>query len=342
MDSKNIEYLIHRILSGKNIFTYDNTQYELHKPSLSLRLQSDLIYRNTYENNLFNDFWLLEDIPSLAIDIGILDYGYKKQLEKIEKNLENEKVELYRNFLDIAKKKRHKNRIENIKSNYNSLYSSIHYLDYISLEHYCEKIKNEFLIINSLYRSDTKELVFKNQNIEYNLFNNIISEISATIIHIDIYKQIAKNEYWKSLWSNNKFNIIDEPVNEWSDEQKTLFNISIMYDKIYEHPECPTDDIIADDDALDGWMILQKRENLKQKQEKGVDTMLSDKVKNSSEIFLMAPNKDQANSIRELNSEQSLRRLQQKVDFVTSSEGPVKESQLPDVKKQIIEQLKGK
>lgn len=342
MDPKSIEYLIHRILSGKNIFCYENIQYELRKPSLSLRLQSDLIYKNTYENNLFNDFWLLEDIPSLAIDIGILDYGYKKQLEKIEKNLEDEKIELYKGFFDISKKKKHKNKIQKIKQDYNDLYGLIHHLDYISLEHYCEKIKNEFLIINSLYRSDTKELVFEQQNIEYNLFNNIISEISSTIIHIDTYKHIAKNEYWKSLWSNNKFNILDEPVNEWSDEQKTLFNISMMYDKIYEHPECPMDDIIIDDDALDGWMILQKRENLKQKQEKGVDTMLSDKIKNSSEIFLMAPNKDQANSIRELNSEQSLRRLQQKVDFVTSSEGPVKESQLPDVKQQIIEHIKGK
>lgn len=341
MDNKNIEYLIHRILSGKNIFTYNNFKYELHKPSLELKLQSDLIYKEAYENNLYNNFWLLEDIPNLAIEIGLLDYTYKQQLEKIEKRLENSKLELYKEYFDFKKREKNKSNISRIKKEHTNLYSSIHYLDYLSLEHFCEKIKNEFLISKTLYYSHNLKLVF-GEDIEYSLFNNIMTEISNTIIQIETYKQIARYEYWKNLWSNNRFKILDEPVNQWSDEQKTLFNISFMYEKIYEHPECPTDEIINDDDALDGWMIHQKRENLKQKQEKGVDNILSDKVRNSAEVFLMAPSDDQAQSITQLNSEQSLRIMKQKIDFVKSQQGPVKEAQLPDVKQKIIEQLKGK
>lgn len=341
MENKNIEYLIHRILSGKNIFSYNNSRYELHKPSLELKLQSDLIYHEAYENNLYNNFWLLEDIPNLAIEIGLLNYSYKQQLEKEEKRLENAKLELYKEYFDIKKRQKNKLNISRIKKEHTNLYNSIHYLDYLSLEHFCEKIKNEFLISKTLYFSHNLELVF-GDNIEYSLFNNIMSEISNHIIQIDVYKEIARHEYWKNLWSNNRFKILDEPVNQWSDEQKTLFNISFMYEKIYEHPECPGDEIIKDDDALDGWMIHQKRENLKQKQEKGVDNILSDKVRNSAEVFLMAPSDQQAQSITELNSEQSLRTMKQKIDFVKSQSGPVKEAQLPDVKQKIIEQIKGK
>jgi hypothetical protein len=342
LDQRNIEYLVHRILSGKTVFQYNNILYELHKPSLELRLQSDLIYQEAYASNLYDNFWLLEDIPNLAIEIGLLDLNYKKNIERIEKILENNKLELFQQYFDLTKRKKNKLRIEQTKKQVNKLYQDLHYLDYLSLEHYCEKIKNEFLITHCLYYVKDFKLVFNYKNIEYNTFNSIMSEISNNIIPIETYKQIARHEYWKNLWANNKFNILNEPVNQWSDEQKTIFNISTMYDKIYEHPEAPVEDIIADDDALDGWMIHQRRENLKQKQEKGVDTMLSDKVRNSSEIFLMAPNKEQAETIKEFNSEHSLRRMQQKIDFVKSQQGPIKEAQLPDVREDIREQIKGK
>lgn len=341
LDQKYIEYLVHRILSGKTIFTYNNIVYELYKPTLELRLQSDLIYQETYTSNLYDNFWLLEDIPNLAIEIGLLDIGYKKNVDRIEKNLENNKLDLFQQYFDLEKRKKNKSKIEQTKKQLNKLYQDLHYLDYLSLEHYCEKIKNEFLITHSLYYAHNTTLVFNYKNIEYNFFNSIMSEISNNIIPIETYKEIARNEYWRNLWANNKFNILKDPVNQWSDEQKTIFNISAMYDRIYEHPEAPVEAIISDDDALDGWMIHQKRENLKQKQEKGVNTMLSDKVRNSSEIFLMAPNKEQADTIKEFNTDQSLKKMQQKVEFVKSHQGPVKESQLPDVRQEIREKLKG-
>ena len=103
------------------------------------------------------------------------------------------------------------------------------------------------------------------------------------------------------------------------------------------------EDVIADDDALDGWMIYQKQENEKQKREKGVDSMLTGKTKNSSEVFLMAGNKDQAQDVLGLNSSQSLGQIKQKIDFVKASDKPVRDGQLPDVKQKILEQLnKGK
>jgi hypothetical protein len=154
-----------------------------------------------------------------------------------------------------------------------------------------------------------------------------------------MYKKIARSDYWKNYWNNNKTKVLDDPVSEWSDEQKSLINISCMYDRIYEHPECPKEDVINDDDALDGWMIFNKQENERKKKEKGVDDMLTGKMRNSSEIFLMANNRDQAQDIQGLNSDKSLSALKQKVDFVMSNKGPVRDAQLPDVKQKIRDQI---
>lgn len=340
LDTKNIEQLIHRIISGKLIFIYEDVIYELRKPSLQLKLKADLIYKESYDSNMYGNFWLIEDIPNLAIDIGILDMSYKQELTSLEKKLDSHKLNLYKEFFKNDRKKANKRKIDDTKRSINNLYNKIHYLDYLSLEHYCDKIKNEFLIVNTLHIFDTNKLVFDIKNIDYNIFNTLMTKISDNIISIDNYKQIARSDYWKNLWNNNKYNILSDSVSEWSDEQKTIFSISSMYDRVHEHPEAPEPDIIEDDDALDGWMIYQREQNNKQKHQKGVDTMLSDKVRNSSEIFLMPSQREEIGKIQELNSPESRNNVQQKFDYILNNKDrEIKEFELPDVKDKLRQQM---
>ena len=49
-----------------------------------------------------------------------------------------------------------------------------------------------------------------------------------------------------------------------------------MYDNIQESMDCPTEDVINDDDMLDGWFIVQNRKREKDKKEKDVD--LAEKI----------------------------------------------------------------
>jgi hypothetical protein len=339
VDNKQIEYLANRILAGKKIFSYQNSQYEIRKPSLKIKVEADILYQETYENNLFNDFILLEDVPFLCIDIGLISHNYEQSLKDYEKRLEGAKLDYFSFYANIEKRKKNKVKINNIKQQYQSYLDKVHYLDHISLEHYCSKAKNEFIIVNTLYYYNTDNLVFDNCNsIDYVYFNNLINEINHDTIDMDKFKEICRSEYWRNLWSDSKHSLINDPVCDWSEEQKTLCSLSRMYDRIYEHPECPSDDIINDNDALDGWMIDQRRQNLKQKQEKGVNNMLSEKVKNSSEVFLMANNREQADSIIDFNDQQGRNRLEQKLNIIKSSQGPVLETQFPDVQQEIIKQ----
>ena len=341
-DPRKYESLVHRILSGKHIFVYENIYYELRKAPLSLKMKSDMLYQTTYQNNIFNDFWLSEDIEMLLFELQILSFNHKEVLSKIEKALEESKITLYQQYFDSSKRAKTKQRIHKIKEDIDRIYQQQHSLDFLTLEHYCDNIRHEFIINNTLYYYETDTLVFPDQNIEYMIFNNLISAISKNMIDVPTYKEISRCDYWRNYWSNNKTNIFNEPVKEWSEEQKSLINISCMYDKIYEHPECPKDEIMNDDDALDGWMLFQKKENERQKKEKGVESVLSGKMKNANEVFLMAGNTDQAQDILGLNTDHSRFIAKQKMDFVTSSSGPIKDSQLPDVHQRIMQQLQDK
>jgi hypothetical protein len=337
-DSRKNEALVHRILSGKQIFVHQDNTYELRKPSLSLKMRGDLLYETTYQDHIYDNFWFLEDIDILLFDLQLLSPNYKESLSKLEKNLEKTKINLFQQYFDTTKRKKIKQRIQDLKDNIDSIYSQQHSLDFLTLEHYCDNIKNELIISRTLYFYDSEELVFE-QNIDSNLFNQIVTQISKNMISLPSYKKVARSDYWRNYWNNNKTNILDEPVKEWSEEQKSLINISYMYDKIYEHPGCPKDDIIDDDDALDGWMLFQKQENERQKKEKGVESILSGNMKNANEVFLMAGNKEQAQNVLDLNSEGSLATLQQKLGFINSSSTPVRDAQLPDVKQRLMQQL---
>ena len=304
-------------------------------------MRADLVYTSAYEDNIYSDFILMEDIDYLLIETNIISRDHKKILTKMEKSLDNQKISLYKSYYDTLQRNKIKQKIKNTRQDIDKFYQEQHSLDYLTLEHYCDNIKNEFIITHSLYHYESDRLVFNfDTPIAFNLFNSIMAIVSQNVIDVSTYKAVARSDYWRNYWNNNKTNILDEPVKEWSEEQKSLINISCMYDKIQEHPESPKDDIVADDDALDGWMLLQRQENEKQKKEKGVDNMLSGKIKDSSEVFLMAGNREQAQDIFALNSEQGLQTIQQKMSMVTSSDGPIRDAQLPDVKARIINQLK--
>jgi hypothetical protein len=340
-DSRTNEILVRRILSGKQVFSYSDNFYELRKPSLDLQIQADVLYQSAYDDNIFNNFLLSEDLEPLLYETDILFLGYDTHLVKLSNTLDNAKIDLFQNYYDRSKKNKNKHKIQTLKREIADINQKKHSLDYLTLEHYCDNIRNEFLISHSLYFYKTDNLVFSDV-IDPKTFGTLSSCISNNIIDIPTYKKLARSDYWKNYWNINKSNILNEPINEWSEEQKTLINISIMYDRIHEHPECPKEDIINDDDALDGWMVFQKRENERQKKEKGVENMMTGKLKNASEVFLMAQDKGQAQDILSINSDQSLATLKEKVNFVSSSSGPIKDAALPDVKQKIIQQLKGK
>jgi hypothetical protein len=105
-----------------------------------------------------------------------------------------------------------------------------------------------------------------------------------------------------------------------------------MYDNVSEHPDCPEEEVINDDDMLDGWMIYQKRKTEENNKEKNA-TSLTNKHKNASEIFVVA-NKEDAKEIKQLNSSDSLKKIQQRANIVSKNK-EVNEFDLPDVQQSI-------
>jgi hypothetical protein len=331
--NEDLELLLYRIFCGYLIFYINNEKYILKSASLELKYESQILYSNIINDEKYND-WLREDnLDNLLVYLNLWTKDTKMILKDLEKKIDNSKADYYINFNFSDKKKSIKKHLDGYRKQLSSILSKKEELYSNTLEGYANSLKNEFIITNTLYRNNN--LVFDKNKNDYVLFNSIVSELNKYSISIFDFKKLSRSNFWRSYWNVRKNNVFDNT--NLTDDQRTLVGISQMYDRVYEHPECPSDEIIEDDDALDGWMIVQKRKIEKEKKQQQIDN-LNPKLKNAQEVFLFANNAQEVEEIIGLNNPESLSRMKSKINHVNKF-GLTEESQLPDVQMDLRNQL---
>ena len=282
-----------------------------------------------------------ENITNIMIGTGVWNIQTNDNIKKLENGIDELKVELFKNFMNATRQKTIRNNLRSARKELGKLFSLKNDFITNTLEGYASSIKNEYVICNTLYKSN--KLVFdydnkKSDNSSYSFFNSLVSEIEKTVITTEEFKILARSQLWRSYWNLNKYDkLFDNSLANWTDEQRALVNISKMYDNIYEHPECPDDKIIEDDDMLDGWMIIQKRKSEKEKKQKLIDDA-NPHLKGSGEVFLFGQSKEDIDNIISLNTDESKSILKEKLRTI-AEKGEVSDGDLPDVRRDLQQQI---
>lgn len=332
-----LEILLHRILSGYLIFYYKQEKYELRKINNNLRYEADLLYHQILSDEKYNDWIRQENIDGVLIHLGLWHKDTMTIMEKLEKSIDNLKVELFENFMNDSNQKKIRNSLNGSKNSLNKIKSIKTEFSANTLEGYASSIKNEFIICHSLYKDNKKVFGDNRKDIDsssLSYFNELVSEINKYNISIEHFRKLARHYTWRSYWNIKNYSIFPGTISEWTDDQRSLASFSQMYDSVYEHPESPQDKVIDDDDMLDGWMIFQKRKIEKLKKQTTVDN-LNPNLKNANEVFLFAQKPEEVEEILSLNSKEGLRRMKEKINYINQV-GSATDSSLPDVRRQIM------
>lgn len=336
MDNGKLSTYLARILSGKYIFTYSNILYKLVYPDINIKYQSELYFQQEYEKYKFNDWITEEELDYFLISIGLIPGNFEQHLKDIDTKIDDCKVDLYNNFLNPSKLKSIRKTLSNYRRSYDFLYYQKHSFDQFTYKGYVNLLKNQYLLVNSLYDNNNKKIFDNMENVDYYLLNNISQHINENHIDIKTFKEIARSEQWRNYWSANKDHIFGSSVIDWTDEQKTLVVLTKMYDSAYENPDCPPDSVIKDDDMFDGWLITQKRESEKNKDKNRAEKLLKDKkLGNAKEVFLVANSKEEAENIYKLNDPTSRHIINERNKIITSANQDLKEADLPDVQRDL-------
>jgi hypothetical protein len=106
-----------------------------------------------------------------------------------------------------------------------------------------------------------------------------------------------------------------------------------MYDGVYENSDSPKDEVIQDDDCLDGWFIVQHRKYEKDKKQSEAEAMLTNpKIANAQEVLLMANSEEEAQEIYGLNTQHARNVIKQRRQQIKEADGNLSFTNFTDVK----------
>lgn len=336
MENKDIGLYLSRILSGFYIFSFNNTKYKLVYPDISIKYEAELYAQEEYDNNKFNDWIKEEEIVYLLTDLGMWNPKGDEQLKNMEKEIDDHKVNLYKSILNPNKVRSIKQNLQQLRKAYYKNNEIRHSLDHLTIEGFSTILKNQYMLIHSIRNMDNSLLFNNLKETDYTVLNKISSIINNNIIEMSKLKQIARSDIWRNYWSANKDNIFNKACINLTDEQKSLIVVTKMYDSAYDHPDCPSDNIIEDDDMFDGWMIYQRRENEAIKNKNKAEKLLDGKnLGNAQEVFLMADSREEADNIYNLNNNGSRHIINERNAIILNSKQDIQATDLPDVQRNL-------
>lgn len=294
------------------------------------------VYGDFFDTSLYEGVMTEDQMIKWMIQQGLWHRADDNELDKIDRAIEDVKVEMFKNYTDKDKVKTLrvvlgaliKKKIEKI-SYKNSYFSNT-----------CEGIaaleKTSWIIKNSTFLED--ELY----DFEEHDVTSVINSWQQTNMSDSQIRELARNEPWRSLWSMRESAgiklFINKDFQELTSNQKNLIVWSQLYDNIRESMDVPPDQVIGDDDMLDGWFIEQGRKRKREVKKKHLEDSLTNKdIANKDEVFIMSRKDDTSNiqDVYDMN-EPTSRWVVNERDKQIKSEGKVAHHKLADQK--IIQQ----
>ena len=315
------EYFTSRIRSGVYRLKFDDVYLKIRPLSLEqdLELQEKCLryYRKAQDDGFLTNEELLEKLKERDLWSDEED----DKIKGLEKDIDRLKVELYQNKNKEKLIRRIRAYIAAGKQQLSDMLDKKH--KYI--ENSCEgimqvqKLKEMMAISCYRYDKDVEVLYdFEEVPVEY-----IVKLFGMQILSEASIRNVARGEPWRSTWlmnESNAYNLFSNTKDcQLTTDQRNLLIWSRMYDNVQESMDCPGEDVIEDDDMLDGWFILQKKEREKDKAEREISkTTNNPKISQSDEIFVFADNQETANKINETNTFHSQTIKKQRMAVVKS------------------------
>lgn len=333
----NKELLINRIISGTIILKVDGHTIFLKRPSATQLYEAEIIYTEALEENIKEGLYSDEELYELLLDYGYWDETREKLLETLPKEIEEFKIGLFKSAFKSNEKKSIRKYLKTAKDKLESLISERHEYDYLSARGAALLVKSRFIMSKSSFTKNGKRL-FKNfWACSSELLDKIIYTHNQNRIPESDFRLLARTDPWRGIWNLKKAesSLFGIPAMNYTEEQKNLVGWTNLYDSIFEHSECPSDEVIEDDDVLDGWLLEQKRKRGLAQKEKFESVVTNEKIRNCAEIFIPAETPEDAVKINDLNSEHAKVVKKQRQRYL-NKQGEVNEAEMPDVKRDLM------
>jgi hypothetical protein len=340
MDEARKNFLYNQIVSGLKFLTIEGVRYKLLFPSREIRLLAEHVYQDVINSLRFDDLMTDIQCERSLLRLGIWSPLDDESLKALEKLLEDHKVRLYKSSFDLGAQKGIVRQIEAAKKAINKALSRKYFLDTATLKYHAKTVKNKFMIAMSL-RDGKNDPVYDEKSF-WNSKSTVIEQayelLERSIITIEEYRYLARNDPWRTAWSAGKDKALGIASADWTDEQRNVVSFSKMYDGAYGSPDCPPDPVFENDDMFDGWLIDQRRTREKEQGKQRAEAAGNWKD-SAQEVFITAQTQEDASNVYDLNDMTGKMTIKERSKAIESA-GVIEDKYLPDVQRQLMVQAK--
>lgn len=344
-----LEYLdgvLKKILWGKSFVNIYSEDKEYQFILRSLTIKESNLSKYIYDRELYssiNEGVLTNDQLREYYDaMGVWTSGDDELLEskniKLNK-LKNQKLGCQ--FFSSKKKLLEKN-IKQLKHEIKEMDDIKSKIFSMSAENRAEEMSRRYIVMmttekidESPYWEDMSD--FQNEDRVELIYRIALEYFRNNIFSVELLRAIARHPMWRFKWNvcKNGADIFGKSASEWSEMQDSLVYWSQYYDYVFDNPNRPPDNIIADDDACDSWVRDQSKSGSKvsfggNTNKNIFGTKQASKKKEHTEQFIMVQpgDMDSVKKVQDMNTSTVRNQLKQEHDAIKSSDGRVSEWKL--------------
>lgn len=303
MQNPERQQLVAGIVSGVIFLDFRGKTYLIEEPDRISKCIGEELYNKTFEEALSKGILTEKESLQHLISLGGWSEAEEDEYNLIPKTIPDIKLQLYTAYKSFRKTDPIRKHLRKTKERFEELNEKRNILRPNSAEGIAEGAKFRYLVCSNVTDSKGNRLWdpddYGAQNED--LVNHLISAYLIAQPRESNIRELCRNEPWRGLWATGKseFGVFGKPSADLTHTQRAMISWSKIYDSIYESPESPTEEVIQDDDLLDGYLTFQHNKREKMKKEQSVSGAGSG-VK-GDEVYLMAETDQDAARIYSMN-----------------------------------------
>ena len=297
METHEREYLVSQIVYGGKIIEFKNLTLIVKPLTIEQQYLANRVFKRVYDEALLSGIYTKDEMLEIMKEQGVWSDKEEEEIEQTRKSMEDVKIQIYKSFFNAPKREKIRDKLKELQKKQLKLLSKKHANDQNNCEGIATYAKWNWVIENSTYTEDNNKYDFSDVGIA-----TVLRKYNADNLDLDQFRELARTDPWRSIWASSQTpeSIFKRAASELSSDQQTLLSWTRLYDSIAESPEMPSDKIVDDDDAIDGWLIEQRKKREKEKNKFKLDGY-DDKHQGADEVYVMASSKEEAAEVYDMN-----------------------------------------
>lgn len=321
--------LINTFISGMIVFKVGKEYIYCKPPSAEDKTFADFFSQEHYDDSLMDGLWTTEDAEDFSIDAGYWSKEEDDSIKTIGENIDNMKLDYFNNFYNSQTREYIKTNINKQLKNTEVLYEK----KYLFFDKTCDYLKSYATTLHLLQRNSF--LMSGDLACDSFPIHKLVGKYNETRNNIVSHtREISKSDGWRNYWLSIKEGLFSNHPSTFTPFQFNIIGWSKYYDSVYQSPDKPSEEVIQDDIALDGWSIKERRKREEEEKKHNAEQLLPQKMSNAGEVFIPSRNAKETSDILSLNDGYGRAKLKSlKKDLQTK--GSLKECELTSSRQEI-------